>query len=116
MREIRCGVEGRSSLGGVEGGSGLSCGGREEGVRGSGLFGEVEDGELAVVFFGGAVVGPCGVDFVFEVSELDDLAVDGDSCLPEPAVVAFADSPECRVLCWWWESPVAGILRGGSWS
>jgi len=39
---------------------------------------EIQISEFFVVFFGGFVVGFCGLDFVFEVSEGDGIAISGD--------------------------------------
>ena len=53
---------------------------------------EVQGGELAVVFFGGAVVGPGGVDFVFEGAEVNSFAVDADAGTPALHIVCPIDA------------------------
>ena len=39
---------------------------------------EVQISEFFVVFFGGFVVGFCGLDFVFEIAERNGIAIGGD--------------------------------------
>jgi hypothetical protein len=39
------------------------------------LVREIQRCELAVIFFCGVVVGPCGLDFVIEISEKNRFAV-----------------------------------------
>ena len=39
---------------------------------------EVQISEFFVIFFGGLVVGLGGLDFVFEVTERDGIAIGGD--------------------------------------
>lgn len=56
------------------------------------LKGEVEHCELAVMFFGGAVVGFCRFDFVGERAEIYPSAVDPDARPPAFHVDCPVDS------------------------
>ena len=43
---------------------------------------EVQTCKLAMIFFGGVVVGLCGVDFVVEAAEKIALAICFNACVP----------------------------------
>jgi len=46
------------------------------------LFFKIQQGEFAVVFFCGFVVCLCGLDFVFEMSNMFSFTIYAYSCLP----------------------------------
>ncbi len=50
---------------------------------------EIQSGEFAMILFCGAVVNLCGLDFVFEVAEVDGFAVSSDFGAPS----VFMDMP-----------------------